>query len=878
MTLNDPTIHTVGGETLVAPAAAATTLPATVQASSPPVTQAATTEPAETTVPLFTVEHLVYLTLGALSLLAHVWALGARALHHDETLHATYSWFIFVGNGYMHDPLLHGPFLYYFSALQYFLFGDNDFTARLGIALFGTLLTVTPFLIRRELGRTAALLAAVYLLISPTFLYVGRFFRHDMYSMLFEMLVVVAIVRYASTRRALWLYLGMAAFALMYVNQETSYLFLLMMGTPLVFLLLWRTFKPGLLVVAGLGMALALLVFVFPGEAVVDGGHVAQRDPDTGEMVLAEAGPLFGWGPLATEDNAYALRIRNRADGANGSLFASLGAYLGDLGEFFFHPAIMIGTGLLLLSSAFLAWSIWFARDASGKSRWQHRLDAGDGIIGVYHSLAHGGRWLVALGLAFVIYALFFTAFLTNLLGVITGTTGSLLYWLAQHNVERGGQPEYYYLVLLAIYEPLLVIGSLLGIGLVAGGWLVRWRWPERFTAAYATDPPQPAADALPGEAEPARQPVQVPPSAPTALLPLLLVWWSITALGIYSWAGEKMPWLLVHIALPLTLLSAWAYQQVFHWGWQSYARFFRSSDDTSDTPQPGDVSWSVARWWSLAAYAGIFAMIMGIGYVRMTIAASNDMPAEVLAASSAGLLLLLTAGLVLLLVVGAGLLWGWRWSLAALTVCVLLTGSLYTIRNSHRINYVNGDVPTEMLIYTQTSPDVARVARRLKEVSRLRTNGLEMPVIYDNETVWQWYLRDFTNATRIGPQLPSAPGEEVQAVLMLQENLSRHPENRDMLEAEGFVLQRYPLRWWFPEGPMYDKGPDWRTRPLEEVALLSRVMRAPFNDATLVDTWNFLLHRDLHNAGLGSTDFVLAVRPDIADLMGPGVGAESRE
>src|SRR5690606_30366196 len=121
----------------------------------------------------------------------------------------------------IHDPLLHGPLLYYIGAVFYFLFSDNDFTARLGAALAGTALTLSPFLMRHDIGRPAALVAAVYLLISPVALYVGRFIRHDIYSVLLEVLVIAAILRYAATRSPRWLYAGAAAFGLMFVNQET---------------------------------------------------------------------------------------------------------------------------------------------------------------------------------------------------------------------------------------------------------------------------------------------------------------------------------------------------------------------------------------------------------------------------------------------------------------------------------------------------------------------------------------------------------------------------------------------------------------------------------------------------------------------------------
>src|SRR5436190_20932933 len=212
-----------------------------------------------------TFEHVAYLGLFALALLTHLWGLGDRALHHDETLHAAYSWRLYTGQGFEHDPLLHGPFLYHITALMYFLFGDNDFTARLSVALFGSALVVLPYLIRRELGRGAALLAATYLLFSPAFLYVGRFIRHDMYAVTFELLTFICIVRYASTRQARWLYVGAAALALMFTTMETFFLYVVIFGSLLVLVFLWRVWRPGVLVAAVLGLALVAAIFVLSG-------------------------------------------------------------------------------------------------------------------------------------------------------------------------------------------------------------------------------------------------------------------------------------------------------------------------------------------------------------------------------------------------------------------------------------------------------------------------------------------------------------------------------------------------------------------------------------------------------------------------------------
>jgi hypothetical protein len=799
-----------------------------LQRPTSPTEQSPAAAPPTARARVLTVEHLAYIALGIVALVAHLWMLGDRALHHDETLHAAYSWFLYTGRGYIHDPLLHGPLLYYIGALVYFLFGDNDVTARLGAALAGTALTLTPYLVRREIGRGAALVAAVYLLISPVALYVGRFIRHDIYSVLCEMLVFAAIVRYASTRRAGWLYVGAAAFALMLVNQETSYLFLVIMGAPLIAVFFWRIWRPGVLIVGGLALAAVLLAFVLPGTAEVDGSNTALRDPQTGEMRYTP-GPLFGWRPLETDDNAFALRIRNRADDTGGrGLLANLGQYLSEIGAFFGHPAVIMGLGLAIAAGFALYWGVWRRPDAAGQTAWERAHDRGDPAAAIAASLGDGQRWLVALLILLGIYALFFTAFFSNILGLITGTTGSLLYWLAQHNVERGGQPGHYYAVILLIYEPLLLIWSFVGVGLIAFRlWLTRTAPPGVTMAERG-----------------------VPFAA------LLLAWWSVAAFGIYTWAGEKMPWLSIHMSVPLTLFSAWAFAQSVG----GLRRFLTAAPEPTGSP----------AWAPAAIYGGLFASIVGLSFITLTaivgFGAESPLPPWAVPAFALPLIALLT--------IGAGLRWEWRGALALLAICASIALALGTARAAYRLAYQNGDVPREMLVYTQTSPDVMHAIRRLEEASIRRGRGLALPVIYDNETVWTWYLRNFTNATRTGPELSAPPEPEVMAVLMLQENLDRYPQNRIFLDE--FVIQRYPLRWWFPEDQMYRLNSGWRDGPLESTSLLGQALRAPFDPEVGARVWRFLIHRDLP-ASLGSTDFVIAVRPELANQIGPGFGGDLR-
>jgi hypothetical protein len=47
--------------------------------------------------------------------------LGSRVVSHDESLHTQYAYQYYNGEGYVHTPLMHGPFLFHATALSYWL-------------------------------------------------------------------------------------------------------------------------------------------------------------------------------------------------------------------------------------------------------------------------------------------------------------------------------------------------------------------------------------------------------------------------------------------------------------------------------------------------------------------------------------------------------------------------------------------------------------------------------------------------------------------------------------------------------------------------------------------------------------------------------------
>jgi predicted membrane-bound mannosyltransferase len=814
---------------------------------------------------VFTVEHLAYIALAALAVFVHLWVLGGRALHHDETIHAFYSWTLYKGQGYLHDPLTHGPFLYYWTAFQYMLFGDSEFTARLGAALFGIALTLLPWLLRSDVGKGTALLTATYLLISPVALYVGRFIRHDIFAVTWELLCLIAILRYVATRRVRWLYTFAAAFALMYTTIETSYLFTLTLGTFIILVTLWQVNRR-LLIALGIYAVLAVGMLKFlpahTGLVVTqgaDGQYIPALDPQGKEQWL----PL----PLVTEQQALDVRHQGMDDlliskkGPDGAVIAE--GYFSKLGKtlfgddtqtihkvnnqtlqgkngVFLHDAI---TGVTLLSLGFLAlmvWLIWLRRDAERQTLWKRAIKRSGPrtLLPALDSLwsIHGA---LALGLAFVIYALFFTSFGTHPAGVVSGLTGSLLYWVAQHDVQRGGQPQHYYLVQLLVYEPLLLT---IGFGAMLAG------------VGHL------AVQIKRGAALTSRR-----------MAPGLLGWWAGGSVALYTWAGEKMPWITLHIVVPLTFIGAWGAMVVLRWAFRPVrSRLFGAR--TAPTPrQERRVLW---------AYLGAFALVALFGLIQLTRA--FRVTPEAPTGSPATPWLVLSLLLIWLALTAAYALWhGPRRAVGGLLLAVGLMWGAYSFRSAWRLNYQNGDIPVEMMVYVQSSPDVRRVMDDLRDNSIADTGRMDLPIMYDNEQIWKWYVRNYTIKPEFSGAMAGPPAENIQAILMIDSNWNSNTAN-----VQGFVEGRFPLRWWFPEQEFYrlatmakvdasgvplkdsDGEMVMEPAPFEQDSTIGRFIRRPNDAKTLNELGRYLLFRQ-PPAQLSSVDFKVYVRPRYAYMLG---------
>jgi predicted membrane-bound mannosyltransferase/DNA-binding beta-propeller fold protein YncE len=883
-------------------------------------------------------EKALYLTLIVLALATRFWGLGERVQSHDESIHTLYSWYLYVGKGFSHHPLMHGPFLFHITALSYFFFGDNDFSARVPVALMGVVIVAFPYLLRRWLGQKGALAASFFLLISPSISYYSRYIRHDIPVMLWALIVIFSLLSYLRDERRRWLFLMAAGVSLMFATKEVAFIYAATFGLFLIGLFViqmlkreWHdeNFKIWFLV------ALAVVVI---GLLTIGVGQAFQASPPEEETPAAGAADTL----LATEtqDITSLWHIVKSIGGllAGIGLLAAVGFLLfGNLQQSDIEFAIpwafgllaVVGIGLFILGTndwlgilfsrlalpqpqlALLAiwgrivtWIVLFAagifvlfsylarREAGTQqlliavsivsvvatgvlirmgvpllvsyntcsqqpNRWectQQSLqefawpDGGTYILGVpidtrfmltvlpfvggalvglawlaatafrsnrtfdlivllgslslpflsplpmvlaglkpmdYNSPAiyytgaiaiqvllvaitiglmwdlrqqmderRKNSWLIAAAIYFAIYILLFTTFLTNAYGLASGFVGSLGYWLEQQGVERGSQPEYYYVVMTSLYEFLPLLLSLIAVIYVG----IRGLLLPRL---------QPKIERL-GELSTAKQ----------CFIPFVLWWVALSWVG-YSVAGERMPWLTVHLALPTIVLSGWLVGRLIE-----------------------GVDWQRVRQskaWLLALLVPPFIIAL---IVLVDAVADNPFQGHSLAQLQASGRFV--NALIGLLACGVGLayvIWrsGRQTSIRVFSLIALLVPVFITMRTAWRFNYVNYDYPTEFLVYAHAAPGVHEAMKEIEEISQRYGGGpyaINVPYGSDASTMFHWQLRHYPPDHTFGD---NPTRDELDAPVIIAGSAQWATVERYI--GDRYIYRTYNYIWW----PMQD-------------------------------------------------------------------------
>jgi uncharacterized protein (TIGR03663 family) len=795
-------------------------------------------------------EKILYIAFFLIAVVSRFWDLGARVMSHDESLHTYFSYNLATGKGFAHTPLMHGPLLFHITALMYFLFGDSDFTSRIAPAVFGIVLVILPFFFRRWLGRKGALVTSLMLLISPSILYHARYIRQEEFILVWTLLTALCTWRYLTTRRSGWLMGLSVVLALHASDKSTSFLTAAMFLAFLAPLALIQVYAArrrradvlsAVILVTYLGVVmlagsiLFTLVSRFLSSSLNLSNIVSQLNPLTlnfdyrtvlyaGAVVIL--GALFGLLVYSTTQRFFGSWLR--------LAFSAAPA---------FNILIVIVTTTMLMASPALLLvlnPIW--RIASGADLIKIEL-LGDmsnlatnmpvittmfglSVMLIALSIVIGivwrwRLWLPIAGIFATITATLFTTVFTNAAGFGTGFVGQLGYWMAQQNVKRGSQPPYYYFLIVPLYEYTLIIGSLCAIIYIAyriGILLASSSAANSATIDYSSG--EPAV-----EPAPPRNLLDYPLAQalvnPDKLFPIFLVWWTLATWVIYSIAGEKMPWLTVHFALPMALLTGWFLEYVM-------------------SPSPAHSSLTLRKGLALSGLA-LFVVLMVVR-VGSLIAGLNLQPGD-----SIGLLRWV-ASLVFTCAVIAGVLYLSRRTAPgymgrALILASFAFLSILTIRTAFMVTYINYDYVKEFLFYAHGAPGTKLAVSQLEDLSKRISGDMSLKVGYDSDVSWPmtWYMREFPNARFFGESLPNDYAD-LDAIMIGDVN-PKKSDNEAKLQ-DNYTKFSYMLVWW----PMQDYFDlNWErisyslTNPQARAALLDIIFNRDFTKYSQVFNKNTL-------------------------------------
>jgi uncharacterized protein (TIGR03663 family) len=719
---------------------------------------------------------LVIVAFGAF---LRLWALGEKPLHHDESIHAWYSFKLFTsgGNEYKYDPAYHGPFLYHANAIMYFIFGTSDFACRLLPAIFGIGIIAFMGAWKGLLGRKGSLIAAFLIAISPTFSYVSRFIRDDIYMALGTLAMVWGLFRWFDEKQDKYLYWATAGFIVSFTSMEATWIFAGILGSFLLARWLWEALeKPG----EGEEHVHQLISYLVP-----------RCDRATGLGLAGSAAALLGGLALYT--------LVSHALGMSPVLSAFQGlAFVGGLGLLFFMGRY-----------------IWVTRN------WT----------------------LLTMALIFMVpFTVLFSTMFFNADGWFAGAFDSLAYWLGEQKTGRADQPWFFYLGLLALYEMGIVAFATLGGLRIYFGFgkpqlfLIKLAGLAPMVVSFyllTSNPKDPLTLLLmAGLAtlgitiisfcafEPGRE----------NSFKVFLLHWAFLSTAMFSLAGERMPWLTLHPLTPMVLLAAVFLGELFdreeplrfeHWiAWALVAVpvvFLLVLTPVQILYALKQAPGELASWFnSLLAHDRHGSVVPSGWHVNLWSGPFN-LDGQILVWLPAILSLLPMAFAPFILQRYPALKAHTRkvWlALLILAAASLLHGT------SNLLFYGSGANPAEQMIYVQSSTEITRMRERLVAMSNTLTGGMDMPVSVEDTCSWplSWYLRDFTKQV-VGyhppltldqikpPQAPNQPWPMAEyppvVITAFDNNPPQAPNHDDTVAASlsGYYSpNRIKLRvWWGP-------------------------------------------------------------------------------
>jgi len=862
-------------------------------------------KPIHPSLPAVTNEIILFTGIILLAIVTRFYDLGTRVMSHDESLHTYFSWLLYKGQGYQHNPMMHGPYQFHVIALSYFLFGVSDFTARIPSVFFSLATVWMVWYWRRYLGNWGMIVAAFLMVISPYMLFYGRYVRNESFVGFSGIVLLYAILRYLESAEKKYLYLITLATLLHFTAKETAFIYT---AQALVFL--------GLLFLYRVTQSTwenhetrykAFIILLAAGVLLLTIGVLAIKLKDGSSLLLS---PTETAAP-ANPENALVEATGSESGISPSMILIGLGGLAFTIaGLLYFYLAYVSREVphersfdiLLLLFTFTLPMLSAFGLDLLKKLNVSDVViptDAGSVagldskslltmgivltllfVISIAVGLLWNREWWKYFTVFWGLFTIFYTTIFTNVSGFFTGVAGSLGYWLVQQGVERGSQPRYFYwLIQIPTYEFLPAIGTVVAIALG----LIKLFGQKQARVGIDTDEIE---ENNPDTEEPSKSAHSMVNSS-FGVFFCLMIWWSISTIVAFTFAGEKMPWLTYHMAWPMILFTGWGIGQIIesvnNWGDEKgslqrsllalavFVVFLLSAFNTirswygSTPPFQGTelgqlqaTSAFVLPFVILIASGVLLYYLMqrdlaSIGIIFLSTIALATLPGLVMSGiklyaasinpvSDTALLRVdqidftKTAATFLVAFIAWFILRAQvtdrrnspLTALYALTIFSLL--AIQTMRASFRAAYINYDNATEYLVYAHAATGVKDVLAQVTEISERTAGGLNAIIAYDNSAPdtgvsWPvvWYLRDFT-ALRSFDQ-PSRSLREAVAVIVDQKNF-------DKIEpalGDGFYRFDY-IRMWWPNQDYFNLTADRLSNAVSNAAIREGIFDIWFN------------------------------------------------
>lgn len=732
--------------------------------------------------PKFKIEHLIIAILLLLAVISRFYNVGQRDMSHDEVNHVVPSYSLYQGNGYQHDPVTHGPMQFHLIAATYFLFGDSDTSSRIPSVLFSiATIAFVIFAFKRYLGRIGSLLAGLFFLISPYMLFYGRYTRNESFVALFGVITLFSVLYYLEKGKNSTLLIYTAVLSLQFCTKETSYIYTAIMLIFLAILFLldvlkmeWaqnlkkRLFSYGM-IAAFLLAGLALIASAMEAKAS------STNQPFTNQL-------LQSWLPLYHTVLLLSLGLAviavlfaffNLLRGLGWSAVKNLRSF-----DLLILTIILV---LPLLTAFPIKLLGWDPLDYSQAGLIHTSIVL---IIMTLIAIVLGLAWKPKLflsnaGLFYAIFTVLYTTFFTNGQGFFTGIVGSLGYWLSQQSFARGTQPWYYYAFLqIPMYEYLGALGLILATVYASRHKLFSTR-PGISPAAQVLEEPESTSQLL--LPIPEDKCTDCSEETPTKLpVMALLAFWSVMNLIAYSVAGEKMPWITVHIALPMLLAAGWGVGYLVETvPWKKLLN------------QRGLLTVLLIPVFLVSLFSTIGTLIgpnrpfAGMELAQLQITSTFLFSLIALIFSGWGILRLLSN-------------WAGKDILRLVLVTFFGFLTILTARSAYQANYINYDTAKEFLVYAHGAAGPKQVLGQVEEISNRITGGKDIKVAYIGDALYPywWYFRDYPNKIWYKDQITR---ELLNYPLVITDD-AYLSQTKSVL-GNNYIQYDYKRLWW----PMMD-------------------------------------------------------------------------